>query len=123
MSDRIKIMRNAEWPDINIAPQVLVSCEKPDYGCEGGDASTAYAYIHENGITDETCSPYQARGWTNGNPCTDKSICQTCDEFGCRIPEKFNKYSVKEYGAVKGEENIMKEVLQRGPVACSIYAT
>ena len=27
LSDRIKIARNAQWPDINISPQVLVSCE------------------------------------------------------------------------------------------------
>jgi hypothetical protein len=28
LSDRIKIARKAAWPDINIAPQVLVSCEQ-----------------------------------------------------------------------------------------------
>lgn len=27
LSDRIKIMRKAQWPDINIAPQVLISCD------------------------------------------------------------------------------------------------
>merc|ERR1711935_1318608 len=26
MSDRIKIARKAAWPDINVAPQVLISC-------------------------------------------------------------------------------------------------
>lgn len=26
LSDRIKIMRKAAWPDVNLAPQVLVSC-------------------------------------------------------------------------------------------------
>jgi len=38
LSDRIKIARDAAWPDINIAPQVLISCDMQDYGCEGGDA-------------------------------------------------------------------------------------
>lgn len=66
MSDRIKIMRNAQWPDVNIAPQVLISCESPDDGCHGGDAITAFKWIHENNITDETCSVYQARGHDNG---------------------------------------------------------
>ena len=27
LSDRIKIARKAAWPDINISPQVLISCE------------------------------------------------------------------------------------------------
>lgn len=66
MSDRIKILRKAAWPDINIAPQVLVSCETPDLGCDGGDFLTAYHYIKQNNITDETCSIYRARGHTNG---------------------------------------------------------
>ena len=34
LSDRIKIMRNASWPDFNISPQVLISCEMKDQGCK-----------------------------------------------------------------------------------------
>ena len=30
LSDRIKIKRNAKWPDVNLSPQVLISCELPD---------------------------------------------------------------------------------------------
>jgi cathepsin X len=30
LSDRIKIRRNAQWPDVNLSPQVLISCELPD---------------------------------------------------------------------------------------------
>jgi cathepsin X len=51
-SDRIKIIRKARWPDINISPQVLISCEMKDHGCSGGDAKTAYEWIHHNNITD-----------------------------------------------------------------------
>ena len=31
-------------------------------GCHGGDAGIANKWMAENGITDETCSIYQARG-------------------------------------------------------------
>lgn len=51
-------MRKAAWPDINIAPQVLLSCEMADDGCHGGEPMNAYEYIHHNNITDETCSVY-----------------------------------------------------------------
>jgi len=47
----------------------LISCEMSDNGCEGGDANTAYEYIHKYGISDETCSSYRARGHTNGAVC------------------------------------------------------
>ena len=61
LSDRIKIARKAQWPDINISPQVLISCGPGD-GCHGGDAGKANEWIAQNGITDETCSIYRARG-------------------------------------------------------------
>lgn len=48
MSDRIKIARKAAWPDINIAPQVLISCG-PNDGCHGGDAGEANKWIAEHG--------------------------------------------------------------------------
>lgn len=123
MSDRIKIMRNATWPDINISPQVLISCETPDQGCHGGDALTAYAYIHNYNITDETCSVYQARGWDNGINCTDDIKCKNClPDQGCFIPESYYIYHVDEYGPVSGEEDMMNEIYQRGPIVCGIAA-
>ena len=58
LSDRIKIARNAAWPDINIAPQVLISCQDTALGCHGGSPLTAFRYMHTHEITDETCSIY-----------------------------------------------------------------
>lgn len=59
IDSRIKIMRKAEWPDIQIAPQVLIDCDGDDYGCYGvssmdiqGDPYTAYSWISRNKITD-----------------------------------------------------------------------
>lgn len=61
ISDRIKIMRKAAFPEITISPQVLLSCDVSysDFGCHGGDGITAYEYIAANNITDESCSVYQ----------------------------------------------------------------
>ena len=66
LSDRIKIARAGVWPEINIAPQVLISCEDMDDGCHGGYALNAFEWMSENEITDETCSIYRARGHDNG---------------------------------------------------------
>ncbi len=74
LSDRIKIMRDAAWPDINLAPQVLLSCETDDFGCSGGEPLNAYKYIYENFITDETCSIYLAYGHTNGVDCSPEIL-------------------------------------------------
>ena len=74
LSDRIKIMRNATFPDINLAPQVLLSCETDDNGCHGGEPFNAYKYISQNGISDETCSIYLAYGLDNGMTCSDEIL-------------------------------------------------
>ncbi len=42
LSDRIKIARKAQWSDVNLSPQVLLSCDNNDAGCAGGDSRTAY---------------------------------------------------------------------------------
>ena len=69
LSDRIKITRKAAWPDINIAPQVLISCSQDD-GCHGGEAYNAFEWMNKNEVTDETCSIYRARGHDNGEACS-----------------------------------------------------
>jgi len=121
LSDRIKIARKAAWPDINIAPQVLVSCEQKDEGCNGGSALNSYQFIYENYITDETCSIYQGRGWTNGLGCSPMSFCRDCSPGqACFIPEKYRTYTVSEFGRIDGELAVMNELYQRGPVACNI---
>jgi cathepsin X len=123
LSDRIKIMRKAQWPDINIAPQPLVSCI--DYGCDGSWSLSAYEWIKNNNITDETCSVYQARGISNGLECSPIIKCKNCSPGSdkCEVPESYLVYTVEEYGSVYGEENMQQQILQHGPISCGIAVT
>lgn len=117
-------MRNAQWPEINIAPQVLISCEKinGDNGCHGGDALNAFQWIYENEITDETCSIYQGRGHDNGVECAPIVKCKTCKPHtDCYIPDEYPVYKANAYDTVApNEQAIMDEVYRHGPVACGI---
>jgi len=126
LSDRIKIARKAAWPDINIAPQVLISCGPMD-GCHGGDAGVANKWMAENGITDETCAIYQARGHDNGAPCNKVSRCETCwPETGCYRPQHYHTYYVEEYGDVTGSDMelaMMTEIFNHGPISCGVAVT
>jgi cathepsin X len=113
LSDRIKIMNNAAWPDINLSPQVILSCDNAgeNLGCNGGTSIIAYEWIKANGITDETCSPYQARGWNNGLNCSDEIRCKNCSpSAGCNVPESYNVYTVTEYGKIAGEELMIDQL-------------
>ena len=123
LSDRFKILRKAQWPDINISPQVLLSCDKTDYGCNGGYPVVAYEYIFQNGITDETCEVYQARGFTNGLDCTSFFPCYTCDPDGtCYVPDSYLLYNVTGFEKANGVD-AMVNALQQGPIVCLIDAT
>ena len=103
LSDRIKIARKAQWPDVNLSPQVLISCELPDRGCGGGDPRNAFEWIRKNNITDETCSPYQAFGHDNGMGCSAMIRCKNCmPGKGCWAQERAKIFTVKEHGNVTG---------------------
>ena len=79
----------------------------------------------KNGITDETCSIYQATGRDNGKDCSTSMVCKNCNPHEpCFIPEDgYFKYEIEAYGGVYGELGIMMEVMANGPVACGIAAT
>nr|QBH22549.1 cathepsin 31 [Philasterides dicentrarchi] len=124
VSDRIKIMRNAQWPDISISPQVLLSCSNKDDGCHGGEMMTAYEYMYRYNITDETCSSYQALGRDNGLPCSKQVICKNCSGLGastkCWEQETYRSYTVTEFAEISGELAMMNEIKARGPITCAI---
>ena len=123
ISDRISILRGGKFPEINIAPQVLLSCDQKDGGCHGGSQMRAYEWISKNGITDTTCAPYLGLSWREGLTCTDQSICKECNRETCWVPKTYNKYTVKNFGLLpetRAEKDIMNEIYKHGPVSCGI---
>jgi cathepsin X len=120
MSDRIKIARKAQWPDVNIAPQVLISCSGDD-GCHGGEAFNAFEWMASNEVTDETCSIYRARGHDNGEECSSIIKCENCmPGEPCFAQDDYKIFHTDKYGKVSGEDAMMQEIFQRGPIACGI---
>lgn len=116
-------MRNNSFPEINIAPQVLLDCDQGENGCEGGDHNQAFQWMHDNYITDESCAPYEASSWKEGRKCTDESICKECAPGGkgCFVPKKYNKYHIGKWGKIPQDvEAIQNEIYANGPVTCSI---
>ena len=88
----------------------------------------AFEWIHQNNITDETCSPYQAYGHDNGVGCSATILCKNCmPGQGCWAQQNAKVYTVSEYGRIKGEENMeesmINEIYARGPITCSVAVT
>lgn len=118
ISDRFRLMYPSVWPVPEPAAQVLINCDSRSYGCEGGSPLTAFRYIQENGIPDETCMPYTGIE----ERCRDVNICRSCSEDGdCEAVYDYSVYSISDYGSVSGELNMQTEIYRRGPIACSLY--
>merc|ERR1719188_1807728 len=123
LSDRIKIARHGAFPDILLSRQEVINCGASAGDCGGGSASGVYKYIHEQGVPDDTCMPYQAEN----QRCDDLHHCMNCDppkggEQVCYPVQRYTRYFVEEYGSMeKPSVHQMKaEIFKRGPIACSM---
>jgi len=52
--------------EVVLSPQQIVSCDKVDQGCNGGDLPTAYAYVKGAGQEDNADYPYTSGGGNTG---------------------------------------------------------
>jgi cathepsin X len=49
------------------------------------------------------------------------TVCENCmPNEPCFVPKEYYVYGTEEYGQVSGEQAMMQEIYQRGPIACGI---
>lgn len=109
LSDRFCIAGVDEGP---LSPQNLVSCDKWNMGCKGGNLFLAMSYLKNHGIPTVACEGYTSGAGVNGK-------CPTACDDG----SKMTLYKAKTYTHVRGEAAIMKEISTNGPVegAFTVY--
>ena len=68
LNDRFQLANKNTFPHVFLSPQQLVNCIPPPAdksqgggGCDGGDPSDVYPFLHKNGGVHETCQNYQAK--------------------------------------------------------------
>uniref|UniRef100_K3XA35 Peptidase C1A papain C-terminal domain-containing protein n=1 Tax=Globisporangium ultimum (strain ATCC 200006 / CBS 805.95 / DAOM BR144) TaxID=431595 RepID=K3XA35_GLOUD len=134
--DRIKIMHKKQGylgPDVMLGRQTFLNCGPAhglSDGCGGGEPSDVFEFMSKYGLPDETCLPYNATDHkkftqTNGT-CPPEGYCMNCMHTPespvdpvCFPVKTVVRYRAKEYGHVKGEHAMMKELL-KGPITCGI---
>jgi len=124
LADRIKIIRKAAWPDYNLSIQYILNCGTSVAGsCYGGSATGAFQFVKDKGIPLDTCLPYQADDFA----CTPINTCRNCKgppgEGTCWAQANYTRFWVDQYSSITGVQNIMAELVSRGPVAAGIDAT
>ena len=137
LSDRVKIARNAEGPDINLPVQFILNCGVEKAGsCNGGDHYAAYEFLHNYGdIPFDTCLAYEACSSdseekacsTRDYTCKPDNVCRTCSTFTsmggrCKEISYYPNVTISTYGRVRGVHDIKHEIYKNGPIACGINA-
>ena len=105
------------------------------------DVDGPYQWLHTlskttgSGIAYETSNPYLAcssestggicphMDWS----CSAENVARTCSTFSdsggkCVGLKHYPNATVSEYGSVEGADNMAKEIMARGPIACGIDA-
>merc|ERR1719453_802884 len=140
LGDRIKIMRKAQAPEINLSVQHILNCGNVG-SCHGGSVDGPYQWLHKlstqtgSGISFDTSNPYMAcsseseEGLCKAGKwdCTDDNVARTCSTFPpsgfCGAVKNYPNATISEYGSIEGADNMAKEIMARGPISCGIDAS
>jgi len=98
---------------IVLSPQQIVSCDKQDDGCNGGDLPTAFAYVEQAGIEDNADYPY-----TSGDGNTGKCKYNAAD---VKVHISGFKYAVK--NGTKNDTVLAIMSYANGPLSICVDAS
>merc|ERR1712072_700953 len=140
LGDRIKIMRKAQAPEINLSVQHILNCGNVG-SCHGGSVDGPYQWLHKistktgSGISFDTSNPYMACSSESDQgickagkwDCSDDNVARTCSTFPppgfCGAVKNYPNATISEYGSIEGADNMAKEIMARGPISCGIDAS
>lgn len=121
-ADRIAIQSQGRYT-ANLSPQNLISCAKNRHGCNSGSIDKAWWYLRKRGLVSHACYPLFKNQSDANNVCAMES---RSDGRGKRhatkpCPNNFEKSNriyqcSPPYRVSSNETEIMKEILQNGPV-------
>merc|ERR1712241_1561991 len=103
LSDRVAIVQGSPSPVLSA--EDMVSCDRSDHGCRGGELSTAWNYLTSTGIVTDSCFPYTAGGG-------DAPSCIT----ECVDSESFVRTRATGSYAINGAINMQKDIMTHGPI-------
>ncbi|CAL1543735.1 unnamed protein product [Lymnaea stagnalis] len=140
MTDRICIHSNGKVNFRFSAEDLLTCCDECGDGCNGGYPASAWEYYRQTGIvsggpynSSQGCQPYLIPACDHHvigklPPCGKEEVptpdCKKECEANYPVAYKQDKHVGSKTYQVSGEENIMQELVQNGPVeaAFTVYS-
>jgi len=136
LNDRLKVRRNATWPDVMLSRQMLLNCVPGPNGthptgCFGGHPNMIHGFMRHADVPDESCNVWKA---VQDDKCEPMTICSNCDvpagfmealgsgmplaeaktkfdfKAGCKPMENFVRYRVSDYGSIENTSSKTMEM-------------
>ena len=92
---------------VQLSAQEIISCDKGNYGCEGGYVTRTLSWGKRKGFIPEDCYPFTG---TKGTCDVEEHL----ESNECRANSIF--YKVIDYCLAQDDTGIKKEILKNGPV-------
>lgn len=110
LSDRFAIEKNI---DVVLSPQHLVSCDRGNFGCNGGYLNKAWDFMQKNGVTTDECYPY-----TSGTSGKDGDCLKVCHDGSA-----MHLYHAQKTQTSRSNTVTMQNIQAGGPVeaAFTVY--
>jgi cathepsin B len=110
LSDRFAI---EEGVDVVLSPQHLVSCDRGNFGCNGGYLNKAWDFMQKTGVMTDECYPY-----TSGTTGQDGDCKSTCADGSA--PELYHS---KKYTMTSNVKKTQQAIQKDGPIeaAFTVY--
>jgi len=114
LSDRFCIASKGKLTP-TLSPQYIVSCDKGDLACDGGELNTVWKFLEENGTTTDQCVPYISGDGKTVPKCS--SNCAPVSNSS-KTEERFVIYKAKKGSskALTCPLQIQREIMENGPV-------
>eukprot|EP00931_Biecheleriopsis_adriatica_P077216 TRINITY_DN50825_c0_g1_i1.p1 TRINITY_DN50825_c0_g1~~TRINITY_DN50825_c0_g1_i1.p1 ORF type:complete len:365 (-),score=70.12 TRINITY_DN50825_c0_g1_i1:363-1403(-) len=107
VANRLCIANPLENAGMRLSPQSLLSCDKANMGCNGGNLDKVWTFMKTEGLVSEECFTYQANS---------EMLCDS----RCDTEEPKRIGSVCKLGSASA---IRREILLNGPVVAPLILT
>jgi cathepsin B len=106
LTDRLCISTNGAT-NVVLSPQDMVSCDKSNYGCQGGYLDKTWQYLERTGIVSDACLPYTSGGGFVA------SCPSSCKGTGTWTKHKVKSGTTKHFGSVAAAQ---QDIMTYGPL-------
>lgn len=118
LNDRFNVARKNRWPMTMLSPQEIIACNGQG-SCNGGTAENVMLHAKNAGLVEEGCNNYKAVN----EKCSPYTRCGSCWPDNCFAIQNYTRYYIKDFGKLSGRLQMMSEIHNRGPIACSMGCT